>query len=108
VRYATGDSLTTHRVRLNRLSRDVLVRLRVLRRTERGDLYALGVPAPSEVVVPNQPKTPLKRLRCDDVLWDRFGEVAEPDRSAVLRQFMRWYCREEGTNCQDLWMRDLD
>lgn len=49
-----------------------------------------------EVNVPNQPKTPLKRLRCDDALWDRFGELAEPDRSAVLRQFMRWYCREDG------------
>jgi hypothetical protein len=46
--------------------------------------------------VPNQPKTPLKRLRCDDALWDRFGELAEPDRSAVLRHFMRWYCREAG------------
>jgi hypothetical protein len=49
-----------------------------------------------EVNVPNQPKTPLKRLRCDDALWDRFGALAEPDRSAVLRHFMRWYCREEG------------
>lgn len=49
-----------------------------------------------EVKVPNQPKTPLKRLRCDDALWDRFGELAEPDRSAVLRHFMRWYCREPG------------
>ena len=47
-------------------------------------------------MVPNQPKTPLKRLRCDDALWDRFGELAEPDRSAVLRQFMRWYVREPG------------
>ena len=33
--------------------------------------------------VPNQPKTPLKRLRCDEALWDRFGELAEPVAGAA-------------------------
>ena len=44
--------------------------------------------------MPNQPRTPLKRFRCDDDLWIRFGELATPDRSAVLRDFTRWFCRE--------------
>jgi hypothetical protein len=30
----------------------------------------------------------------EDELWERFGEVAEPDRSTVLRDFVRWYLRE--------------
>ena len=46
--------------------------------------------------MPNQPKTPLKRMRVDDDLWSQFGELAAPDRSAVLREFMRWYVREPG------------
>jgi hypothetical protein len=29
-------------------------------------------------------------------LWRAFGEVAEPDRSAVVREFIRWYVREPG------------
>ena len=29
-------------------------------------------------------------------LWERFGELAEPDRSAVLRDFVRWYAGEAG------------
>jgi hypothetical protein len=32
----------------------------------------------------------------DIELWERFGEVAEPDRSAVLRAFVAWYVREPG------------
>lgn len=35
-------------------------------------------------------------LRVDADLWERFGEVAEPDRSAVLRAFVAWYVRERG------------
>jgi hypothetical protein len=46
--------------------------------------------------MPNQPKTPLRRLRVDEELWEAFGIVAEPDRSAVIRDFMRWYVRETG------------
>jgi hypothetical protein len=48
--------------------------------------------------------TPHKALRVDPDLWERFGEAVtlaqerygEPlDRSAVLREFMRWYARED-------------
>lgn len=51
--------------------------------------------------MPNQPKTPLKRLRVDDDLWTAFGQAAadhDPplDRSVVLREFMRWYVGERG------------
>lgn len=28
-------------------------------------------------------------------LWVRFGELAEPDRSVVLREFIRWYVGEQ-------------
>jgi hypothetical protein len=35
-----------------------------------------------------------RAFRLPDVgLWERFGELAEPDRSEVLRQFIRWYVR---------------
>lgn len=38
-----------------------------------------------------------RAFRLPDVgLWDRFGNLAEPDRSAVLRDFIRWYVREPG------------
>lgn len=46
--------------------------------------------------MPNQPKTPVQRFRLDAELWKRFGEVAQPNRSAVLVQFIRWYLRERG------------
>lgn len=46
--------------------------------------------------MPNQPKTPTRPIRIDLDLWGRFGEVAEPDRSAILRDFIRWYVREAG------------
>jgi hypothetical protein len=46
--------------------------------------------------VPNQPKTPLQNIRIDKELWAAFREVASPDRSEVLRQFIRWYVREPG------------
>jgi hypothetical protein len=35
-------------------------------------------------------------VRMGHDLWERFGEAAEPDRSAVLRDFVRWYVREPG------------
>jgi hypothetical protein len=34
-------------------------------------------------------------LRLDPNLWQRFGELTD-DRSAVLRDFVRWYVREAG------------
>lgn len=46
--------------------------------------------------MPNAPKTPNRVIRVDDDLWNRFGAVAQPDRSAVLRDFMRWFVREPG------------
>jgi len=41
--------------------------------------------------------SPNRAFRMEDIgLWDRFGEVAVPDRSSVLRDFIRWYVRDEG------------
>lgn len=46
---------------------------------------------------PDRHKVPLVGLRnIDPKLWEQFGEVAEPDRSSVLREFIRWYVRERG------------
>lgn len=45
-------------------------------------------------------RTPHRQVRADDALWDAFGDAVErsgaADRSAVLREFMRWYVREPG------------
>lgn len=46
--------------------------------------------------MPNQPKTPIQRFRLDAELWQRFGDIARPNRSAVLVEFVRWYVRERG------------
>lgn len=51
--------------------------------------------------MPNQPKTPQRKLRVDEELWDRFEQAVghtdpELDRSKVLRQFIAWYVREPG------------
>lgn len=36
-----------------------------------------------------------RAFRLPDVaLWERFGEMAEPDRSEVIRQMIRWYVGE--------------
>lgn len=43
--------------------------------------------------------TPTRPIRVPLDLWARFGEAATragTDRSAVLRDFMRWYAREPG------------
>jgi hypothetical protein len=43
--------------------------------------------------------TARQTIRVDEALWDRFAEAAtvdESDRSAVLREFIRWYIREPG------------
>jgi hypothetical protein len=42
------------------------------------------------------PGTQRTALRIEPDLWERFGEVAEPNRSAVLREFIRWYVGEKG------------
>jgi hypothetical protein len=39
---------------------------------------------------------PRAAIRIDPALWDRFAEVAEPDRSTILREFIAWYVREPG------------
>lgn len=40
--------------------------------------------------------TARQTIRVDEPLWERFGGIAEPDRSTVLREFIRWYLREPG------------
>lgn len=48
-------------------------------------------------VEPAPAGNPNRAFRLDDLgLWDRFGAVARPDRSTVLRAFVRWYVREPG------------
>jgi hypothetical protein len=46
---------------------------------------------------PDRHKVPLVGLRnIDPELWEAFGDVAKPDRSAILKEFIRWYIRERG------------
>jgi hypothetical protein len=48
---------------------------------------------------PNAPKTPVRPIRVEQVLWDEFGKAAtagDTDRSAALRAFMAWYARRPG------------
>lgn len=40
--------------------------------------------------------TPRQTVRVDADLWRDFGEVADPDRSSVLRDFMAWYAGRPG------------
>ncbi|MEO6088419.1 MAG: hypothetical protein ABIQ18_35430 [Umezawaea sp.] len=43
--------------------------------------------------------TARQTIRVDEVLWEQFGERAasvDNDRSALLRDFMRWFVREQG------------
>lgn len=35
--------------------------------------------------------TARQTIRVDETLWEQFGELAEPDRSTVIREFIRWY-----------------
>jgi hypothetical protein len=42
------------------------------------------------------PGTKLQNLRVEPELWAKFGEKAEPDRSAVLREFIEWFTRTPG------------
>lgn len=45
--------------------------------------------------MPDQPKTKHRTIRIDDTLWDAYGELVD-DRTAVIRDFLRWYVREPG------------
>lgn len=43
--------------------------------------------------------TARQTVRIDEALWERFGAVAESqdtDRSALLREFIAWYVRDQG------------
>jgi len=40
--------------------------------------------------------TPVRPLRLDAELWDRFGAMATLDRSTVLREHTRCYVRQPG------------
>lgn len=42
------------------------------------------------------PGTQRTAIRIEPELWERFGDVAEPNRSAVLRDFIRWFTHEKG------------
>lgn len=47
---------------------------------------------------PNDNNTPTRPIRVPLDLWDRFGkatEMQDTDRSAVLRDFMRWYAHDD-------------
>jgi hypothetical protein len=37
--------------------------------------------------------TPKVTLRVPEDLWQRFGELAEPDRATVICEFMKWFVR---------------
>ncbi len=41
-------------------------------------------------------ETPTHPIRISRDLWRRFGEIAKPSRTAVLREFIRWYVGERG------------
>lgn len=46
---------------------------------------------------PPESHTPTTPIRIDRELWARFGDAAGArNRSAVLRDFIRWYLREPG------------
>lgn len=38
--------------------------------------------------------TPRWAIRVPEALWQEFGAAAKPDRSEVLRAFIRWYLRK--------------
>lgn len=40
--------------------------------------------------------TKLQNFRAEPELWAKFGELADPDRSTVLRDFIAWYIRQPG------------
>jgi len=45
----------------------------------------------------NEKHTPLRPVRVETELWAEFGRlVGARNRSAVIRDFIRWYVRERG------------
>jgi len=45
-------------------------------------------------------KTPIRSIRAEDDLWKAFSdacEVAEADRSSVIREFLGWYAGLPGS-----------
>ena len=49
--------------------------------------------------MPNAPKTPHRQVRIGSPDWAEFGEIADQlgtDRSALVRQLVRWYLRRPG------------
>lgn len=49
--------------------------------------------------VPNAPKTPSRPVRLDEEDWEALGEAAlaqGANRSAVIREFVRWYLGRPG------------
>lgn len=57
------------------------------RDTERHDTVA-------DVTARSGRGTARQTIRVDESLWQRFGALADPDRSTVLREFIRWYVGE--------------
>ncbi|GAA2361007.1 hypothetical protein Cme02nite_38480 [Catellatospora methionotrophica] len=52
------------------------------------------------------PGTQRVAIRIEEDLWERFGEAAHPNRSTVLREFIRWYLTEPGTKRPTRPLRD--
>ncbi len=55
----------------------------------------------------NQPKTPLRTMRIDDELWAELGAVTD-DRSATVRDLIRWYVRRPGVKLPKRPVRSAD
>lgn len=51
---------------------------------------------PEETRTPTARGTTVRAIRIETDLWERFGELADPDRSGVIREFLRWYTGEKG------------
>jgi hypothetical protein len=58
-------------------------------------MYPVGVSTIGGGLVPT-PGTQRTAIRIEPDLWERFAEVAKPNRSAVLRDFIRWYVGDKG------------
>lgn len=83
------------RERLADVLNGVAVRQHVVYVTSRGRRIAALVPLDmAENPTPQPAAKPRAEMPAD--LWERFGKVAKPDRSAVLTAFVGWFCRERG------------
>lgn len=53
--------------------------------------------APATMCGMKETHTPNRPIRVEAELWDAFGRLVGPrNRSAVIRDFIRWYIRERG------------